>query len=61
MTMKLLTIAVFTILFWTCVEGVKAQSTGKLKKVVIDAGHGGKDRERMVSIRKKKILYWPLR
>ncbi|MGQ1783909.1 MULTISPECIES: N-acetylmuramoyl-L-alanine amidase family protein [unclassified Saccharicrinis] len=41
--MRLLNISIFTILFWLCAMGIEAQSTGKLKKVVIDAGHGGKD------------------
>ncbi|SMO37945.1 N-acetylmuramoyl-L-alanine amidase [Saccharicrinis carchari] len=41
--MKLLAYSISIIVVLGCFVDVNAQSTGRLKKVVIDAGHGGKD------------------
>ncbi len=41
--MKLLKLSVIVIVLLGCFVGLNAQSTGRLKKVIIDAGHGGKD------------------
>ena len=41
--MKIIRTSILFIVFFVFCTGLDAQSTGKLKKVVIDAGHGGRD------------------